>query len=379
MNTQHCSLHTMFSCLLTLLLCLPASLRGQTVSHDFRGMTLAAALETLSAMQSDYKLTFIHNDLEQISVTANVKGQTVPAAVKMLCKGLTVKVKQRGQDIFIQQKAKDSVRTMLLYGKVYSSRTHNELPGAMVYLLSRDSTVLDSCLAKNYWQQDDKSGYWADYSFRVPQMQESYIFKARFPGYETGYLEYAINNVHRREFMRQLPPLYLLEVGRMLKEVTVTASKVKFYHRGDTIVYNADAFQLAEGSMLDALIRQLPGVELKSDGRIYHNGKFVQSLLLNGKEFFRGDNRVMLDNLPSYTVKQIEVYDKYGEQSEFLGQKLEGDKQYVMDVRLKKEYSIGWLLNIEAGGGTDERYLARLFALRLPTTRASPSMPMPTT
>ena len=45
--------------------------------------------------------------------------------------------------------------------------------------------------------------------------------------------------------------------------------KVKFYHKGDTIVYNADAFQLGEGSMLDALIRQLPGAELSKDGRIY--------------------------------------------------------------------------------------------------------------
>ncbi|MDE6000143.1 MAG: hypothetical protein K2H04_08790, partial [Bacteroidaceae bacterium] len=143
------------------------------------------------------------------------------------------------------------------------------------------------------------------------------------------------------------------------------------------VVYNASAFQLAEGSMLDALVKQLPGVELDSDGRIYHNGKFVESLLLNGKEFFKGDNRVMLDNLPSYTVKQIEFYDKYGEKSEFLGQQLEADKGYVMDVKLKKEYSIGYLANVEAGGGpsfgevhgddapkADERYLARLFATR---------------
>lgn len=41
-----------------------------------------------------------------------------------------------------------------------------------------------------------------------------------------------------------------------------------------------------------------------------------------------------------------------------------GDKEYVMDVKLKKQYSIGWLGNIETAGGTKDRYLARLFALR---------------
>lgn len=112
---------------------------------------------------------------------------------------------------------------------------------------------------------------------------------------------------------------------------------------------------LAEGSMLDALVRQMPGVEIKSDGRIYHNGQFVESLLLNGKDFFKGDNSVMLDNLPSYTVKQVEVYDKYGKMSDFLGERRESDKRYVMDMKLKKEYSIGTLANIEGCYGTEER------------------------
>ena len=67
--------------------------------------------------------------------------------------------------------------------------------------------------------------------------------------------------------------------------IVVKSTKVKFFYKGDTLVYNADAFQLAEGSMLDALISQLPGVELKDDGRIYVNGRFVDNLLLNGKDF----------------------------------------------------------------------------------------------
>ena len=78
--------------------------------------------------------------------------------------------------------------------------------------------------------------------------------------------------------------------------MVVKATKVKSIIKATTIVYNADAFQLGEGSMLDALIRQLPGAELSKDGRIYVNGKFVESLLLNGKDFFRGDNTVMFEN-----------------------------------------------------------------------------------
>lgn len=143
----------------------------------------------------------------------------------------------------------------------------------------------------------------------------------------------------------------------------VKSSRVKFYHKGDTLIFDADAFNTADGSMLDALIRQLPGVELKSNGQILVNGRLVESLLLNGEYFFRGKNELMLENLPAYTVKNIKVYERPDEISRLTGQD-RGGKDYVMDVRLKKEYSIGWLMNVEGGAGSKDRYLARLFALR---------------
>ncbi|MDE6513988.1 MAG: outer membrane beta-barrel family protein, partial [Muribaculaceae bacterium] len=128
-------------------------------------------------------------------------------------------------------------------------------------------------------------------------------------------------------------------------------------------MYNADAFILAEGSMLDALIEQLPGVELKSNGQIFVKGKKVDNLLLNGKEFFNSDRRLLLDNLGAYTVKNINVYDRLGKDSEFVGRKIGNDSEYVMDVRLKKEYSRGTVMNVEAGGGTSSRWMGRLFAM----------------
>ena len=204
----------------------------------------------------------------------------------------------------------------------------------------------------------------SDFAFQVPARPASYVIKASYLGFQTTEMPYTVDNIYKREQQRDLPPVYMKRESKMLKEVVVTATKVQFYYKGDTLVFNADAFELAEGSMIDALVRQLPGVELKDGGRIYHNGKYVDALLLNGKDFFRGDHTIMLENLPTYTVKTIEIYDKWGEQSEFLGQQVADDKRYVMDVKLKKEYSIGTLGHVEAGGGTNDRWLARLFALR---------------
>ena len=147
-----------------------------------------------------------------------------------------------------------------------------------------------------------------------------------------------------------------------LDEVVVTATRVKFFYRGDTLVYDATAFQLPEGSMLDDLIRQLPGVTLNDKGEIFVNGRKVDELLLGSRSFFGGNKKVLMENLPYYTVKNLKVYEKQTDRSEALGYDVD-PRRYVMDVNLKDEYSQGYIANVEAAGGTEERWLGRGFLL----------------
>ena len=148
-----------------------------------------------------------------------------------------------------------------------------------------------------------------------------------------------------------------------LEEFTFTATKVMMYYKGDTLVYNADAFVLSEGSMLNALISKLPGVEVKGKGVIYCNGRRLDKLLINGRDLFNDDNELMLENIAAYTVKDIAVYNKRGRISELVNIHIPDDMEYTMDVRLKREYSIGGSVNAEAGYGTHDRYMARLFGM----------------
>lgn len=158
------------------------------------------------------------------------------------------------------------------------------------------------------------------------------------------------------------------ELTRKLDEVTVSGTRVKMVMKGDTVVFDAAAFQLGEGSMLDALVRQLPGATISSDGVIEVNGRKINELLVNGKDFFKGDPKVALQNLPAYTVKNLKVYDKadddaYLTHSDANADKLEDEQNLVMDVQLKKEYIKGWMANAEAGYGTRDRYMGRVFGL----------------
>lgn len=256
--------------------------------------------------------------------------------------------------------------TIMLKGRVRDYVTHLDLPGSQVELLSaKDSSVVASTIARSKYRSLDQTWETSEYEFSIPKRTGEYLLRISLQGYDTSYRKLSLLSFYKREIRREMPTAYLQRTKTVeLEAVTATASRVTFYHRGDTLVYNASAFQLAEGSMLDALIRKLPGAELRKDGKIYVNGRFVENLMLNGKDFFRGDNKIMLENLPVYTVSDIKVYEHLGDDSRFAGRELSGDKKYVMDVRLKKQYNIGMMANIELGVGTEERYLARLFGMR---------------
>ena len=257
--------------------------------------------------------------------------------------------------------AQSKTKTVCLYGTVHNRMTGELLSGVKAELMTRDSSVVGDCCTEKYFQVGNTFCPWY---FYVPKKEAQYILKLSKEGYETLYKDITYEPrgnkgivIFEKTYLKYAPK------ERVLGAATVTATRVKFYTKKDTVVFNADAFEMAEGSMLDALIKQLPGVELRDNGQIYVNGRFVESLLLNGENFFDKNRNVMLENLPSYMVNNVKVYERLGEKSRLMKRDMD-DKSYVMDINLKKHYSIGWIGNAEGGAGTRDRYLGRFFALR---------------
>lgn len=252
---------------------------------------------------------------------------------------------------------------LTLQGRVKEEITKIDLTQARVLIYDSTGNVCDTVQAnkgltyRGAGQLDTMSIFF----FSVPRVDSTYVFEVICDNYKPATISFPVTKIGRREQRREIPTIYLERAPQMLNELTVTSTKIKFYNKGDTVVYNAEAFQLAEGSMLDALIAQLPGVELNSDGQIKVNGEFVESLLLNGKEFFDGNNNLMLENIGAYTVKNIDVYEGQSVKSKRM-QDTTAPKVLTMDVRLKKEYNMGWLINAQGGYGTENRYMGKLFA-----------------
>lgn len=254
-----------------------------------------------------------------------------------------------------------------LRAEVVDELTEYPLTEAKITVADTTGMVLSDSIGYHSWK-----GYRDSY--------EEVVFSASLPYHAKYKVSVSVKGYATQLFDVATPSDRYINLGtimmyrprrqRSLGEVTVTATRIKMVMKGDTLEYDATAFQLQEGSMLDGLIAALPGATLDNDGRIAVNGRFVSELLINGRKFFSGDPQVALRNLPAYTVKKVQVYQRTPDELRGIKDRDRSNDPLVMDVNLKKEYQNGWIANAEGGYGSGthshwtSRWLGRLFAMR---------------
>ena len=143
-----------------------------------------------------------------------------------------------------------------------------------------------------------------------------------------------------------------------LKEAVVTGRAAQVVVRKDTLVYNPEAYRTPEGSAIEELIKRMPGADIDEDGNITINGKSVQKILLDGKEFMLGDIETALKNLPVSIIQNVKFYDQQSDQSRITGIE-DGNKETVLDFTIKRGMNRGYMTNLDLGGGTHHRYASR--------------------
>ena len=255
-------------------------------------------------------------------------------------------------------------RNYTIHGRIVDSFTNLPISNVKLTLLSADSTIIDTCRTF-IW--NDKAVHPDSYFYMQKKLSEGkYIFKIEHPDYFTNFVDKELLFKSRNTSidMQDIPIKRkgMENKEHMLGEIVVKSTKIKMVMKGDTIIYNADAFNLPQGSMLDALIRQLPGATLNSNGEIFINGRKLDYLTLNGKDFFKGNNKQLIDNLPNYTVKNLKVFEKSTDRSQAMGVDID-KKDYIMDISLKKKYEKTFIANFDIAGGTNSRYATKVFGL----------------
>ena len=216
------------------------------------------------------------------------------------------------------------------------------LPGAAAALLNaKDSTLLAGAAT-------DMQG-----QFRLTAPKAgTYLLRLSYMGYVTQYRSVTFS---RSQNTLALGTLTLAEDAKVMQEAQVTAKLAQVEMKEDTFVYNADAYRLPEGAALEELVRKLPGAEVADDGTITINGKTVKKIMVDGKNFFEGDTKMAMKNLPSKMVKRIKAYDRQSDYSRVTGID-DGEEETVLDLDVQKGMKEGWVINADVAGGTEDRY-----------------------
>ena len=144
----------------------------------------------------------------------------------------------------------------------------------------------------------------------------------------------------------------------LLKGAEVVKNVARVYSKGDTVIYNAGAYKTPEGSVVEELVKRLPGAQVGDDGTITINGKQVKKIKVDGKEFMTGDTQTAMKNLPTSIVERIKTYDEKSDLSRITGID-DGNETTVLDFGLKAGMNKGMFANVDAGVGTKERYSGR--------------------
>lgn len=236
-----------------------------------------------------------------------------------------------------------------LTGVVRNSKTDSPIEFASAVLLKQDSTVVRGTTTDSVGR----------FKLNVPAVGE-YLLKVSYIGYQP-----TVKNVTfaTDSTLLDMGVVSMTSTDNALKTAVVTGVAARVEQKEDTTLFNASAYRTPEGSSLEALVKQLPGVEVSDDGKITWNGKEVKELLVNGKDFFKGDKNVAMKNLPVEMVNRIKAYDKASDYTEMTGID-DGEESTVLDIMTKRQLNQSWVTNLDLAYGTEGRYSAKAFATR---------------
>ncbi|HPH92944.1 MAG TPA: outer membrane beta-barrel family protein [Ferruginibacter sp.] len=236
-----------------------------------------------------------------------------------------------------------AAKAQTISGKMYDESESKPVPFAVIAILK----PVDSILVK--FTRSDKDG-----NFNLKDVSPGkYVLMITHPKYAD-----VVYDITAADDGLTLNTVNFIPKTKLLQEVFVRnggAIKIK----GDTVSYMADSFKVGANANVEELLKKLPGIQVDKDGKIKAMGETVEKVLVDGEEFFGDDPGMAVKNLRADAVKEVQVFDKKSEQSEFTGID-DGTKQKTINLKLKDDKKKGYFGKVDAAGGPlkkiDNRY-----------------------
>lgn len=141
-------------------------------------------------------------------------------------------------------------------------------------------------------------------------------------------------------------------------EVTVTARRPPIVMNNDSIEFNTENFKIPPNSVVEDLLKRLPGFVVEKDGSVSFNGQKIPKILVNGKEFFAGDFKMATKNLDADAVDKVQLFDRLSDQAKFTGIE-DGQTTKALNLKLKKDRDNSIFGRVSGAVGNQKQYDAQ--------------------
>jgi len=230
---------------------------------------------------------------------------------------------------------------IVIKGTVYDINTQVPLELATVYFASvKDSTLIE-------YATTDKNGV---FKINTKKYDKPVFLKINYLGYQP-YIEEQNGLLESKDFGK----LYLLQDTNLLNEVVIKTEAPPIRVKKDTLEFNAASFKVRPDANVEILLKQLPGFEVDSEGKITVNGKEVTQFLINGKAFFDRDGAIALKNLPADLISKVQVSDFKTKKEELAKQESSSDFSSI-NLTIDEKKNKGYFGKFLGGYGTENRY-----------------------
>ena len=239
----------------------------------------------------------------------------------------------------------NGVAKLNIRGTVYENQTLEPMQGASVKLYNDKDSMITGALTAETGR------------FLLPNIKAGkYTIKVSYMGYKEQIFGITLPE---RSGNFKVNDIMMRESATVMQEAVIEGKMAELTVVDDTVMYNADAFKLEEGAMVEELIKKLPGIVEDGNGGYTFNGKNISQILVDGKEFFGNNRNLVLQNLPAEIVDKVKAYDKKSDRARITGID-DGEERTVLDLAIKKNKKRGFFGNLDGAYGTKDRYNGRL-------------------
>lgn len=157
----------------------------------------------------------------------------------------------------------------------------------------------------------------------------------------------------------------VVEEALQLKEVIVKSEKI--WGGNDTVNYVVDAFRDTTDIVIADVLKKMPGIEVKDDGKVEYKGKPISKFYIENMDMLQGRYNLATTSIAASDVASVQVMENHQEVRAL--QNIQFSDNVALNIKLKEnakgtfalmaDLGAGWADSLQYEGGLTGMYFAK--------------------